>query len=445
MSKSQITFFLSKLKIPNMILFIAKRLCEEGPAEQILDEFKIEYDKKDGFPTDFEYKAKVWRAFYKRGIIMNILLFIVLAIIFSYACIGSVVGLLSLVFIFKKWIDITCLRSNIVSRALKISVSPSSIRVRLLSLNFFMRSWGISDNKRTGDYKDERLAEMLRHHLANFDIVCFQEVFGTFHFRCHHLVRQARKLGFIYSAVPISPPFFSRQFMDSGLVVLSRFPITSVSFIPFQAQIYSDQFAAKGFQHCRIVVGGRVVNVLNTHVQSDYNISDPLATAVKLRQLSQIGDYISNIPLNIEPLILCGDINCNSIHWDDQMIPYLEQPSELYRKMIEHLGFSEQNDLIRTFSPNNTRPATSFSTYVKKSGEEVDTVRRHNDHPEVQQNGWVCLPRSVDYIFFKFPTDGNQWIRCIHAGCDELPAKSSEFPFLSDHFAVTATFRIQDD
>lgn len=82
-------------KIPNMILFIAKRLCEgpdnkSMPAQQILDELKIEYDKKDGFPTDFEYKAKVWRVFYKRGIIMNILLFIVLTIIFSYATIRTV-------------------------------------------------------------------------------------------------------------------------------------------------------------------------------------------------------------------------------------------------------------------------------------------------------------------------------------------------------------------
>lgn len=359
------------------------------------------------------------------------------------ACIGSVVGLFTLVFIFKKWIDITCLRSNIAPRALKISVSHSSIR--LLSLNFFMRSWGISDDKRSGDYKYERLAEMLRHHLADFDIVCFQEVFGTFHFRCHHLVRQARKLGFLYSAVPISPPFFSRQFMDSGLVVLSRFPITSVDFVPFQEQIYSDQFAAKGFQHCQIVVGGRVLHVLNTHVQSDYNISDPLATAVKLRQLSQISEFILQIPSNIEPFILCGDMNCNSIHWDDQMVPFLEKPSDLYRKMMEHLGFAEHEDLIRSCSPNNVRPATTFSTYVKKSGQEVDTIRRHNDHPEVQQNGWVCLPRSVDYIFFKSPTVGNQWIRCIHAGCDELPSKASEYPFLSDHFAVTATFQIQND
>ena len=50
----------------------------------------------------------------------------------------------------------------------------------ILTLNCFMRSWGIVDEYETWDSKNERLEELMTHHFPHYDIVCLQEVFSTF-------------------------------------------------------------------------------------------------------------------------------------------------------------------------------------------------------------------------------------------------------------------------
>ena len=50
-------------------------------------------------------------------------------------------------------------------------------RLRLLSLNVFTLPWGFSSDG-DGDCKNERLDALCRRHLADFDVVGLQELFG---------------------------------------------------------------------------------------------------------------------------------------------------------------------------------------------------------------------------------------------------------------------------
>ena len=60
-------------------------------------------------------------------------------------------------------------------------------RLRVLSLNMFLRPWPIADD-RNDDYKDVRLTGFLNEYCANFDILCLQECFSTMNVRKYRCV-----------------------------------------------------------------------------------------------------------------------------------------------------------------------------------------------------------------------------------------------------------------
>lgn len=57
--------------------------------------------------------------------------------------------------------------------------------------------------------------------LPQFDIICLQEVFGTFSSRKEKLIKSALKAGYYVESSP-DPSFFSSYLIDGGLVILSR-------------------------------------------------------------------------------------------------------------------------------------------------------------------------------------------------------------------------------
>jgi hypothetical protein len=71
----------------------------------------------------------------------------------------------------------------------------------------FLRPLWIKTNQ--SDYKDERLELFTRDHLAKYDIMCFQEVFGLWNSRKQKIIKRALKEGFMHFAESPSPSFFS--------------------------------------------------------------------------------------------------------------------------------------------------------------------------------------------------------------------------------------------
>ena len=53
-------------------------------------------------------------------------------------------------------------------------------KIKLLTYNFFLRPPPIKTN--SDDYKEERLNDFF-DYLPDYDIICFQEIFGAFHDR----------------------------------------------------------------------------------------------------------------------------------------------------------------------------------------------------------------------------------------------------------------------
>ena len=91
--------------------------------------------------------------------------------------------------------------------------------IKFLTYNIFLRPPPVKNND--NDYKDERLNDFIKI-MENFDIICLQEMFGTFTSRKQKIIKHANKSGLFFFVESPSPPFFSKYLVDGGLLILSR-------------------------------------------------------------------------------------------------------------------------------------------------------------------------------------------------------------------------------
>ena len=111
-----------------------------------------------------------------------------------------------------------------------------------------------NENYGTG-YHYERLADLFEHHFNNFDIICLQEVFGLMTGELKEIfVTYAQKAGFLYIAPSnlCQPAHHSLYFCDSGLLILSRFPIVEQDFQQFSLGVFSDGEVKRGVLYSKI-------------------------------------------------------------------------------------------------------------------------------------------------------------------------------------------------
>ena len=125
------------------------------------------------------------------------------------------------------------------------------------------------------------------------DIVCLQEAFELELY--DHLYRVARA-----NSLNIVHPSLSRRYYigeNSGLVTISRYPIVEHDFVRHDTSSGLCGLANKGAHYVKCSVDGRIMNIINTHLQSD----NP---TIAIRQLARIMDSIA-----CEKSLLVGDMN----------------------------------------------------------------------------------------------------------------------------------------
>jgi hypothetical protein len=85
------------------------------------------------------------------------------------------------------------------------------------------------------------------------------------------------------------PSFAPGPLVDSGLLVLSRFPILSSEFMSYKIGILSDSASDKGYIYCKINVRGEILHLFVTHLQASYmevgmDLERELSVKVRLKQ-----------------------------------------------------------------------------------------------------------------------------------------------------------------
>ena len=359
------------------------------------------------------------------------------------------------IFIMKYWIKLIGLKSVIdpYAESIKPHKNTKKNTFKILTYNCFLQNLSKIFTCIGSNNINERLDEIIEHVIGDYDIVCLQEVFATSSLNVNYLIQRANELGFKWCVVPKSPDFWSRKIMDSGLVILSKHPILDYECVSFTHKgVFSDQFADKGFQYAKINIYGNIVHVINTHVQSDYEIHDKIACLVKLLQYKQIKKYIDKLQKeDNNDIYLCGDLNCNANYTRNFKI--YNSTSYIYMHLtdiydIRHGNILTKNsDLLfdKTYPDRKykyfgePRPATTYSTY-NKHGNEIDTIWRSPDDPYLLRNNYVCLPRSVDYIILIRNSKNNYLL----SNCKKCKVKNFEYEgtkSLSDHLDVYAKMK----
>ena len=201
---------------------------------------------------------------------------------------------------------------------------------------------------------------------------------------------------------------------DSGLIILSKYPIIEGSAMTYSSSSGSDRLANKGVVYARIQISsseGDYIHVFNTHIQAhDYG-------ETRLAQISELSDFIYEIIKSdkdyIRPILIVGDFNVaaekpdNWIELADIIPPETEDPISAehldnalikYKEFIKILnGFSyEQLNITDTWLEIN--PGDPGFTWIGKDW----ITGSKNPYGEIGNqiatgNGG---PQRIDYIFY---------------------------------------------
>ena len=160
--------------------------------------------------------------------------------------------------------------------------------------------------------------------------------------------------------------------MGSGLLLLSRYPLSNMEFTPFDDLAGTDDLSQKGFLTAKAIVGDTQMWILQSHIQADDSLAG-IEASKKARKsnLAQICNKISTLDPS-QPLILLGDLNIVA-ESDITGAPtdeykFLEQGfskyslNDVYRdahqKTLDNRGYtydSTKNRLIEQFAPDDKK------------------------------------------------------------------------------------------
>lgn len=243
------------------------------------------------------------------------------------------------------------------------------------------------------DKINARLNE-IPENMQGYDVIMFQEAFDSK--RDDMLLELADE----YPYQTHIPSGSSWNVFDSGIVIVSRYPIVDVDDFIYPDCADTDCGGDKGVLYAEIIKDGKAYHVTNTHAAS---FDTEEARTLRQEQFQQIRDFVDskNIP-SWEPVMMGGDLNVNKF----------THPGD-HADMLANLDASE---------PANTGYEATYDARVNKNiGSSkvayLDYVLVSNTHlAPVQASNDVRVPRSaVDSLW-------NHWD-------------------LSDHFPVLGDFQ----
>ena len=225
------------------------------------------------------------------------------------------------------------------------TVSMSIFHISCLCIISIVIFWCIKERYTSSFYFKSRLSTqtLKRRHLIprNNDLMTFNIQRLTYQlkplWKIQRLVRRHSIIllqecfsNILYDEIQHTFPDFyiakgvmsNYKLVCSGLVILSRYPIRSHEFIPFDDQEFltTDILSEKGFLVTEISFHNQPLLIINTHLQSNNKLDEYTTT---LKQLNQLMSYLRKTTL---PFLLGGDFN----------LPYNHLPTNSFTLYRSH-------------------------------------------------------------------------------------------------------------
>ena len=296
----------------------------------------------------------------------------------------------------------------------KVPAQKKSLKI--LTYNLFLRPL-VKNNE--SDHKYERLDEFTSNSINDFDIICNQEVFEGFNSFKASLTSKATEAGFVDYAWATRPALFDKYVTDSGLIILSRYPIVESDSIVYYYNVFDCWASSKGSVYAKIEVNGRFVHVFNTHMQASYYPTfDTYRKWINYRmyQSRQLAQFVDSKTKNMGPddiIIVCGDFNISSRKFGPVHMKKLKDLSvrdpgfevfldpefdtlKEYKSMINLLSLENTfkiTDCKQHIADDKGNPTTFGGVEVDEDGTifpiETVLINKHD----------LMLEQSIDYIF----------------------------------------------
>lgn len=250
-------------------------------------------------------------------------------------------------------------------------VSTSANELKVLSYNIYALPLVAS---KIGDRLNE-----LPNHLNGYDVIMMQEAFSSD--RTGMLNQLAQQYPY-QTHVPASG---SINLFDSGLVIVSRYPIVKTAQLIYPDCSGTDCFADKGVLYAEIIKNGKAYHVTSTHTAS-FDTAE--ARALRQIQFKQIRTLVNqqNIP-SFDAVLMGGDFNVNKLLWPQD-----------YQDMLSNLNATDPVSTgytASTFDPRVNKlagAAGSGGTTV----EYLDYIVSSNTHRQpIQARNDVRVLRSI--------------------------------------------------
>lgn len=355
--------------------------------------------------------------------------------------------------------------------------------LKVLSFNAFCRPPGIKNKE--NDWKSERLEYMAKNEMPKYDVVGFQELFGTFSGRRDHFLRLCADSGHAHYVTSPKPSW--KYLIDGGLAIVSKYEIVESNWKPFVAGVHSDRLAEKGVLHAKLCLNASLdiyIHIFTAHTQSSYN--DPKGTPswkVRERQTQMMLDFISLVTSGDSyPAILMGDLNIDArkdLPHETSSSEYkifLQQLQELKSQKGAHdpspSPFATQ-DLLFEFN-NFQHPVTFGDATIGPDGSvcPLETIfTKPHDYGSSQSLDYIFwMTRSPSHSSLLHPEaqkdeishstrlygDKREATRSRHshsssqplslvpksASVAKLMVKNQPFTQLSDHYGAEAVFHV---
>lgn len=171
-----------------------------------------------------------------------------------------------------------------------------SSELRILSWNIYMLPYLslFNDN----DKRAKAIAERLNG--SNYHLIVFQEAFSS---KCRNIMSKILLAGFPYQYGPANEKRFSLR-TNSGLWIVSKFPLTQLDQIKFSESKGYDAVARKGAVLFEGNFKGRNFQLLATHLQAEDSHD------LRIKQCQEIKEHLLNPHFKKSiPQFLCGDFN----------------------------------------------------------------------------------------------------------------------------------------
>jgi len=238
------------------------------------------------------------------------------------------------------------------------------------------------------------------------DIFALQEAFDTD--ARTTLIEEMKRNGVPYSSgIQQRSSLYSLRLTNSGLITLSKFPITNIKNNYYQdsfknqsgiPSINSDRMADKGVLYTRIEKNNKPYHILSTHLQSR---TMKAAGDIRLKQLTRLSTVMDamNIPQN-EPVFIVGDFNIDSHNKESR-----PDQQEEYKRLFEHLDVTPV--LPKKDQPPYTAPFNQSQTErFNSEGEVIDHIFYSNKHRK-PTTAYLTVEKQLGSLSDHYPIVGH--------------------------------------